>query len=875
MADESSNINVLDMLEQALAAKGLKFERWQLATFYTALQVKGFVILSGISGTGKSKLAREFAGLLPDLTLERVGSSTIGVVEDEQLMLSNPTTVIEDSATIVRQIKPSMLSYGRIGFLRRDLNNFDIPTLGERFSVTAHFDNQEEEASLSRYPAGVVRGDARSGSAVSLMLRKRAKEWLQTNFSVDEAGKAQMILIEPELDGRRPIGFYLSSTLSNGGKDDNVEGLDAVQPEQLEPCGEPVEITFERYMKDKKGSHIIVPEEWYRRSVCRAVFPPPNGQSAKTSVKLWFEDGSVDNEAYLIERAINRTDRASSQQFVHEISVGQNTRPMFNGLDKSKVKSIKLQPVSSHGELVGFRLTFLDRKTYGSNIRRTERRGGRGAAKLIDDGGWVQFNVGKAEQLFSGVLQRTNRNQTLEVNLEIDGEDKPGTLRYLEGNIAIHLLTEGGAEAWLKQTFANGGQLIVEPQVDENGKLHLDADGKPRFRLRRADEQAQVVADEEGSSEVTATVAVEQAAEQGAQPFAEAVNTTIFQNYTSIPVRPDWRDSKSLLGYYNPLSGKYERPNDFLQLITLAQQDYEEYKQDYEEYKPGRAKPLAWFVILDEMNLAHVEYYFADLLSVLESGRDEQGWTREALQLSFDPKAEGSPERDRIYLPPNLYIIGTVNMDETTFAFSPKVLDRAFTLEFSTVNFGSYAYPKPNEQDSSHNDEQRSDRLLAAFTRQQQLAHNKVELAAYRHLETVRDRLQWLNEGLAHFNMQFGYRVFDEIVAFLLAAQRNETFGSSADVLDDQAFDAAILTKVLPKLRGSRAKLERPVYLLLAWCQNPDDPNPSATAEQLASQEKKNKSVSTGEAVGQYKHTYARLQRMLRDLQTDGFASFG
>jgi len=119
-------------------------------------------------------------------------------------------------------------------------------------------------------------------------------------------------------------------------------------------------------------------------------------------------------------------------------------------------------------------------------------------------------------------------------------------------------------------------------------------------------------------------------------------------NHLFVPVRPDWRDSKSLLGYYNPLTGTYEW-TPFLRFLLRVVQSYE------------ARDSLAWFVILDEMNLAHVEYYFADLLSVLESGRDGDGWTREPLRLGYPDDAAGDlPPRD-LRLPPNLYIVGTVN----------------------------------------------------------------------------------------------------------------------------------------------------------------------------------------------------------------------
>ena len=105
-------------------------------------------------------------------------------------------------------------------------------------------------------------------------------------------------------------------------------------------------------------------------------------------------------------------------------------------------------------------------------------------------------------------------------------------------------------------------------------------------------------------------------------------------NHLFVTVRPDWRDSKSLLGYYNPLTGTYEW-TPFLRFLLRA------------DAKLQGADKLAWFVILDEMNLAHVEYYFADLLSVLESGRDEDGWTREPLRLGYPDEAKGDlPPRE-------------------------------------------------------------------------------------------------------------------------------------------------------------------------------------------------------------------------------------
>ena len=160
-----------------------------------------------------------------------------------------------------------------------------------------------------------------------------------------------------------------------------------------------------------------------------------------------------------------------------------------------------------------------------------------------------------------------------------------------------------------------------------------------------------------------------------AQLFAKLFGSS---SYIFLSVRPDWRDGKALLGYYNPLSEEYES-TPFLQFILKAKENYEKFKKNAYPY----------FVILDEMNLSHVEYYFADFLSVLESGRGEDGFTKESIKLHSNDEIKDKIPSE-IYLPPNLYIIGTVNVDETTYMFSPKVLDRAFTLEFRDIDLKNY-----------------------------------------------------------------------------------------------------------------------------------------------------------------------------------------
>ena len=136
-----------------------------------------------------------------------------------------------------------------------------------------------------------------------------------------------------------------------------------------------------------------------------------------------------------------------------------------------------------------------------------------------------------------------------------------------------------------------------------------------------------------------------------------------------IPVRPDWTDSSELLGYRD-LKGNYQSGR----LIPLIQKAQEHPKQ-------------LFFVILDEMNLARVEYYLPEFLSVLETRRwnGEQVITDSILGIGKSQPSSDFEGLAQLGWPANLYLIGTVNMDDTTHPFSPKVLDRAQTIEFSTV----------------------------------------------------------------------------------------------------------------------------------------------------------------------------------------------
>ncbi len=343
--------------------------------------------------------------------------------------------------------------------------------------------------------------------------------------------------------------------------------------------------------------------------------------------------------------------------------------------------------------------------------------------------------------------------------------------------------------------------------------------------------------------------------------LAKLLSQTEIKNYIFLSVRPDWRDSKPLLGYYNPLDKKYYK-TPLLELILRAIDDY---KQD-------RKKAKSYFIILDEMNLAHVEYYFAEFLSVLESGRDEDGFTTESIKLHNEDtveKEQGIPKEIR--LPPNLYIIGTVNIDETTYMFSPKVLDRAFTIEFHDVDLDNYPSP---EVKSKNVDFSNLRELIIEDLR------NNGKFLTYADKDVIKEVLQelkssqyWqilqnLNRALEPYDLHFGYRVVDEIALFFKNAKESKVVNFKDD---NEIFDSALLMKILPKFHGNRKKLEKPLKKILRIClkdeQNLDELNSEKIVEILQNWEVEKRMF-------RFQHTAKKVLRMLRSLYEIGFASF-
>jgi 5-methylcytosine-specific restriction protein B len=270
--------------------------------------------------------------------------------------------------------------------------------------------------------------------------------------------------------------------------------------------------------------------------------------------------------------------------------------------------------------------------------------------------------------------------------------------------------------------------------------------------------------------------------------------------YTVVPVRPDWTSPEPLLGYEDALlpmrAGRraWTVPAPLRFMLTAA-----------------RDPDHVHLLVLDEMNLAHVERYFADVLSGIESG--------EAIlpDLVVDDDGHWRPltPGQRLAFPPNLAIIGTVNVDETTYQFSPKVLDRAFSFDFR-VTSDELAAPVAR---TSHRTAASTEHL--DVVRRAMVDPTWAASASETPDTEVRSQLIDLHRSLAEIGFEFGHRTFQEALGFSFVLER-------AGVTDpDEIVDWIIMAKVLPRLHGSRRQLEGFLSDLLATATGSDGDKPA------------------------------------------------
>lgn len=303
--------------------------------------------------------------------------------------------------------------------------------------------------------------------------------------------------------------------------------------------------------------------------------------------------------------------------------------------------------------------------------------------------------------------------------------------------------------------------------------------------------------------------------------------------YCIVPVGADWTNREPLLGFPNALEkDKYVKPeNGVLDLIIAADADQE--------------KP--YFLILDEMNLSHVERYFADFLSVMESNG----------KISLHPGQSWDGIPPQIYLPKNLFIIGTVNIDETTYMFSPKVLDRANVIEFRVTademkNYLSSTSSLDLEQMNAAGANMAGGFVEIALDKSLQ-AKNTVELQT--------ELLIFFTE-LKRIGAEFGFRSASEIMRFAAIVNTIEPAWK-----DKRIIDAAIMQKLLPKVHGSRRKLEPVLKTLGTLC--------LATGQTIDEFINIKTEIDFNDTAKiKYPISFEKILRMYRGLMDNGFTSY-
>lgn len=257
--------------------------------------------------------------------------------------------------------------------------------------------------------------------------------------------------------------------------------------------------------------------------------------------------------------------------------------------------------------------------------------------------------------------------------------------------------------------------------------------------------------------------------------------------YRMVAVGADWTSSENILGYLDALQDNiYRKPaNGALELILRAEDDPDQ----------------PYFLILDEMNLSHVERYFADILSAIESGQ-------EIALHSASSEIDGVPTR--VALPENLFIIGTVNVDETTYMFSPKVLDRANVIEFrATANDIAAFLDAPSRVDLDTLANKGATFGLDFVTEASTEASLDGTTAA-----ELKARLAEIFGALAPIGAEFGFRTAYEITRFTHFHAKL----TGEDWQFKDALDAQVLQKLLPKLHGSERRLGPVLKALEAFC---------------------------------------------------------
>ena len=372
-------------------------------------------------------------------------------------------------------------------------------------------------------------------------------------------------------------------------------------------------------------------------------------------------------------------------------------------------------------------------------------------------------------------------------------------------------------KGWLDGEILVDGKLY-SAKIRVLGKLYYDKDEEIQEYLKKND-----------GKDVKVEIKVDPELFKNITPNKHYPNLI----YEILPVGANWTDNTNIIGYHNVITNDYQSTPAY-ELIKQAQKDSEN----------------PYFLILDEMNLSHVERYFSDFLSAIESG--------EEIPLYGNNKT--------LTLPNNLFIIGTVNVDETTYMFSPKVLDRANTLEFDTLLAEDYMASDSNDDDFDGDINYLQSPLLDSDISELNIEDLKEILDDISYngkslWDILANELTLFQKILKNSSFDFGFRVINEILRFMVVAWRYENSPNEWKNWE-RYFDAQIKQKILPKLHGS----EKAIGIVLKGLFN------LCLVERNGNESPKNFNINNDNS--RYVTSALKLQNMSKVLSDQRYVSF-
>ncbi|MBR0503252.1 MAG: hypothetical protein IJJ77_08425 [Paludibacteraceae bacterium] len=279
-------------------------------------------------------------------------------------------------------------------------------------------------------------------------------------------------------------------------------------------------------------------------------------------------------------------------------------------------------------------------------------------------------------------------------------------------------------------------------------------------------------------------------------------------NFELVQVKPNWHNSLEVVGYKSNIGGPHYEFTPFVEFVARA----------------WKNPTVPFFLCLDEMNLAPVEQYFAEFLSAIESRSIENGeyetdpivkpfaefgdevcndmlnhlvGSVDAANVRADSLEAKLVERFKtkgLTLPPNLLVLGTVNMDETTFSFSRKVLDRAMSIVMNDVEYDSF-FSGESENTVDDMDDNMRDWLIRRPIR-------GLDVAEGDDLNAVKEYLKAINEKLDNTPFKLGYRAANEALLYVSAARQ-----LNAEANINVALDEFTLMKILSRIEGDKRSI--------------------------------------------------------------------